>query len=271
MKKTLTIAGSDTTGGAGLQADLKTFQEYGTFGMTAITSIVTMDIDNNWSHDIDTIEPDLVKKQLNTIFSAGNPSALKTGMLGDIRTISVVKEVLTQHQPKNIVIDPVLACKGTAGILLSENAETIQTQLLPLADITTPNLIEAGILSGLGELKTMSDIEKAAVIIHGFGAKHVVIKGGRRFDDQEAIDVFYDGQTFQYLKSPIIHTNNNHGAGCTFAAAITAGLANGLDTFAAVQTAKTFVHQAIQSGETFNAYLGHIWHGAYRDNGNHLI
>ena len=117
----------------------------------------------------------------------------------------------------------------------------------------------------------MSDIEKAAIIIHGFGAKHVVIKGGRRFDDQEAIDVFYDGQTFQYLKSPIIHTNNNHGAGCTFAAAITAGLANGLDTFAAVQTAKTFVHQAIQSGETFNAYLGHIWHGAYRDNGNHLI
>lgn len=270
MKKTLTIAGSDSTGGAGLQADLKTFQEFGTFGMSAITSIVTMDSTRNWSHEIDTIEPAIVKKQLETIFSAGNPAALKTGMLGDIRTISVVRELLDHYQPKNIVIDPVLACKGTAGILLSENAETIRTQLLPIADITTPNLIEAGILSGLGDLSSVNEIEHAAKIIHEFGAKHVVIKGGRRFDDREAIDVFYDGKSFDYLSSPIIHTDNNHGAGCTFAAAITAGLANGHTTLAAVKTAKAFVHQAIMAGSPFNTYLGHIWHGAYRDNGNRL-
>ena len=141
---------------------------------------------------------------------------------------------------------------------------------MPIADITTPNLIEAGILSGLGDLSSVNEIEHAAKIIHEFGAKHVVIKGGRRFDDREAIDVFYDGKSFDYLSSPIIHTDNNHGAGCTFAAAITAGLANGHTTLAAVKTAKAFVHQAIMAGSPFNTYLGHIWHGAYRDNGNRL-
>lgn len=270
MKKTLTIAGSDSTGGAGLQADLKTFQEFGTFGMSAITSIVTMDINNHWSHDIETIDPETVRRQLDTIFAGGNPHALKTGMLGDIRTIALVREMLDHYQPKNIVIDPVLACKGTAGILLSENADTIREQLLPIADVTTPNLIEAGILSGLGELTSIADIEKAATIIHGYGAKNVVIKGGRRFDDHEAIDIFYDGQDFHQLRQPIVHSDNNHGAGCTFAAAITAGLANGQTVLKAVITAKDFVHAAITSGEAFNQYLGHIWHGAYRDNGNQL-
>jgi pyridoxine kinase len=269
MKKTLTIAGSDTTGGAGLQADLKTFQEYGTFGMSAITSIVTMDINDNWSHNIETIEPEVVGRQLETIFAGGKPDALKTGMLGDIRTIAVVRDAIDHYQPKNIVIDPVLACKGTAGILLSENADSIRELLLPVAAVTTPNLIEAGILSDLGDLKTVADIEKAATIIHGFGAKTVIIKGGRRFDNQEdeALDVFYDGHAFHYLKSPLVHTDNNHGAGCTFAAAITAGLANGKSTLEAVTTAKAFVHAAITNGHPFNQYLGHIWHGAYRDQG----
>ncbi|MGO2243985.1 MAG: bifunctional hydroxymethylpyrimidine kinase/phosphomethylpyrimidine kinase [Pseudolactococcus laudensis] len=268
-KKTLTIAGSDATGGAGLQADLKTFQEYGTFGMSAITSIVTMDINDNWSHTIETIEPEIVGRQLDTIFAGGKPDALKTGMLGDIRTIAVVRDAIERYQPKNIVIDPVLACKGTAGILLSENADSIRELLLPVADVTTPNLVEAGILSELGELKTVAEIEKAAIILHGYGAKNVIIKGGRRFDNQhdEALDVFYDGHDFHHLKSPLVHSDNNHGAGCTFAAAITAGLANGQSTLDAVTTAKAFVHAAITNGQPFNQYLGHIWHGAYRDNG----
>ncbi len=100
MKKTLTIAGSDTTGGAGLQADLKTFQEYGTFGMSAITSIVTMDINDNWSHNIETIEPEVVGRQLETVFAGGKPDALKTGMLGDIRTIAVVRDAIDHYHPK---------------------------------------------------------------------------------------------------------------------------------------------------------------------------
>lgn len=272
MKKALTIAGSDSTGGAGLQADLKTFQEFGTFGMSALTSIVTMDITDNWSHDIETIEPELVGKQLKTIFAGGNPDAIKTGMLGDIRTIPVVRQILDQYQAKNIVIDPVLACKGTAGILLSENAAVIREHLLPIADVTTPNLVEAGILSDLGDLQTLDDMAKAAKIIHDCGAKVVVIKGGQRFDNgsQEAIDLYYDGQTYQYLKRPMIQTPNNHGAGCTFAAAITAGLAKGKTPLEAVITAKAFVHAAILQGHTFNQYLGHIWHGAYRDSGQSL-
>lgn len=272
MKKVLTIAGSDTSGGAGLQADLKTFQEFGTFGMTAITSLVTMDITDNWSHHIETISPESVKRQLETGFAGGTPAAIKTGMLGDIRTIPIVREMLERHQAKNIVIDPVLACKGTAGILLSENATVIREYLLPIADVTTPNLVEAGILSDLGDLQTLDDMANAAQIIHDFGAKVVVIKGGRRFDDgsQEAIDLYYDGQTYQYLKRPMIQTPNNHGAGCTFAAAITAGLAKGKTPLEAVIAAKAFVHAAILQGQTFNQYLGHIWHGAYRDSGQSL-
>ncbi|GFH43297.1 hydroxymethylpyrimidine/phosphomethylpyrimidine kinase [Lactococcus hodotermopsidis] len=265
MKKTLTIAGSDSTGGAGLQADLKTFQELNTFGMSAITSIVTMAIDNNWSHDIETISPETVRRQLKTIFAGGNPDALKTGMLGDIRTITVVREMIDHYHPKNIVIDPVLACKGTAGILLSENADSIRKLLLPVADITTPNLVEAGILSGMGDLKTTDDMKNAAKIIHNYGAKNVVIKGGRRLDGAQSIDLFYDGKNFHKLTKPMIHTDNNHGAGCTFAAAITASLANGECLLNAVKIAKTFVHEAISQGAPFNNYLGHIWHGAYRN------
>lgn len=263
IKKVVTVAGSDSSGGAGIQADLKTFEEYGTFGFTALTSIVTMDPDEDWSHTVTPIDPDLVEKQLKTIFTGGPVDALKTGMLGTIGAIEHARAYIDRYQLKNIVIDPVIACKGTKELLQPENVATMKRLLLPVATITTPNLIEAGILSGLGDLASVADMKAAAKIIYELGPKYVVIKGGHRLQTEKAIDVFYDGQTFQTIEAPQLTTDFNHGAGCTFAAAVTAGLAKGLSAEEAVRLAKEFVFQAIKQGLKINPYLGHVWHGAF--------
>lgn len=262
IRKTLTIAGSDSSGGAGLQADLKTFEEFGVFGFCAITSIVTMDPENNWSHSVSPLDETLFEKQLDTIFST-SIDAVKTGMLGSVAMIKQTQQKLLNKKIPFIVIDPVIACKGTNELLQPENVDALKTYLLPLATITTPNLVEAGILSGIGELTSVEDMKEAAKIIYALGPKHVVVKGGRRLKTKNAVDVFYDGETFTLLESPQIETAYNHGAGCTFAAAITAGLAKGLDPKEAVLLAKEFVFAAIENGVKINPYLGHVWHGAY--------
>lgn len=270
ISKILTIAGSDSSGGAGIQADLKTFQEYGTFGFSAITSIVTMDPKTNWSHTVTSLETDLVRRQLDTIYAGAPLQAAKTGMLGEITTIELVETYFKRHHQQNIVIDPVMACKGTSELLQPENVATMKRLLLPLATITTPNLIEAGILSELGELSTLADMKKAAKIIQQLGPKHVVIKGGKRLSGPKAVDLYFDGQEFTYLESEKITTDYNHGAGCTFAAAITAGLGKGLSVKDSVLLAKQFVTAAIKEGIQINPYLGHVWHGAYNHAENRL-
>lgn len=143
IKKVLSIAGSDSSGGAGLQADLETFEEYGTFGLTAITAIVTMDPDNKWSHHVEPIDSELVKAQLKTVFSGKPVDAMKTGMLGSIDTIQIVRNSIDIHQIKNVVIDPVMVCKGENEQLQPENGRAIRDLLVPKATIVTPNLFEA--------------------------------------------------------------------------------------------------------------------------------
>lgn len=263
IKKVLTVAGSDSSGGAGLQADLKTFQEYGTFGFSAITSIVTMNPDEGWSHFVTPIDSALVEKQLKTIFAGAPLDAMKTGMLGTIETIEITRHYIDKFNMKNIVIDPVMACKGTSELLQPDNVDAMVRLLLPKATITTPNLVEAGILSGLGDLTSVSQMKEAAKKIVELGPKNVVIKGGHRLGTDQAIDLFYDGKTFTLLESELFATDYNHGAGCTFAAATTAGLAKGMPVKKAVETAKNFVAVAIQNGQKINPYLGHVWHGAY--------
>ncbi|MGM0124365.1 phosphomethylpyrimidine kinase [Enterococcus sp. AZ194] len=263
IKKVLTVAGSDSSGGAGLQADLKTFQEYGTFGFSAVTSIVTMDPDEGWSHTVTPIEPTLVEKQLKTIFAGGKLDAMKTGMLGTVGAIEATRQTIDTYNMDQIVIDPVIACKGTSELLQPENVAAMTRLLLPKATITTPNLVEAGILSELGDLTSIDQMKQAAKKISLLGPKQVVVKGGHRLGLDKAVDVYYDGQTFNILESELIATDYNHGAGCTFAAAITAGLAKGLTVKKAVVLAKAFVNAAIQQGLKINPYLGHVWHGAY--------
>ncbi|MGM0216985.1 bifunctional hydroxymethylpyrimidine kinase/phosphomethylpyrimidine kinase [Enterococcus sp. AZ126] len=271
IKKVLTVAGSDSSGGAGIQADLKTFEEYGTFGFSALTSIVTMDPDEGWSHAVTPIEPDLVEKQLKTIFAGGALDAMKTGMLGSIEAIEITRLYIDTFNMKNIVIDPVMACKGTSELLQPENVAAMTRLLLPKATVTTPNLVEAGILSGMGDLTSIEQMKEAAKNIIDLGPKNVVIKGGHRLKSDKAIDLFYDGTNFTLFESELFPTDYNHGAGCTFAAALTAGLAKGYSVVDAVSLAKKFVAAAIENGQKINPFLGHVWHGAYNHAQDRMI
>lgn len=263
MKKVLTIAGSDSTGGGGIQADLKTFEEYGVFGFSSLTSIVTMDPKQGWSHEVTELSAELLEKQFVSVFAGGPVDGLKTGMMGNEENIKRVSRWIQKQAVKNVVIDPVIACKGTAQIMQPRSVAGLKEYLLPQAFVTTPNLIEAGILSGLGDLTSLHDMEEAARRIHRLGAEHVVITGGERLSGEEAIDLYYDGSSFEVLSGTRYQTTFNHGAGCTFSAAVTAGLAKGRGVLEAVILAKKFVAAGIQQGVAINPYVGHVWHGAY--------
>lgn len=261
LKKTLTIAGSDTSGGAGIQADLKTFQEHGTYGMNALTVIVTMDPDNGWSHGIHPIAVETLYAQLRTAFSTG-VDALKTGMLPTVDIIEMAGKAIKESGLKDVVIDPVMACKGEDEVLFPENVDAMIKHLLPIAKVVTPNLVEAGQLSGLGTLQTVEDLQAAAEKIHAHGAEYVVIKGGKQLKHEKAADLLFDGKKHYLLTAEKTDTTYNHGAGCTFAAAITANLANGQSVKDAVLNAKGFVSAAIQHGWKLNEYVGPVMHGA---------
>ena len=261
LKKTLTIAGSDTSAGAGMQADLKTFQELGTYGIVALTSIVTMD-KKSWSHDVTPIPFDVFEKQLETAISIG-PDAVKTGMLGTQEIIKRAGEAYVESGADYFVVDPVMVCKGENEVLNPGNTDAMIEYLLPKATVVTPNLFEAGQLANLGTLKSIEDMKKAAEVIHEQGAKHVIIKGGKALDKDKSYDLYYDGQKFYQLTTDMFQQSYNHGAGCTFAAATTAYLANGKSPKEAVIAAKAFVASAIKNGWKMNDFVGPVDHGAY--------
>ncbi|MDT2044811.1 bifunctional hydroxymethylpyrimidine kinase/phosphomethylpyrimidine kinase [Priestia aryabhattai] len=264
MNKVLTIAGSDTSGGAGIQADLKTFQELGVYGMTALTTIVTMDPENGWSHNVFPQETSTVEKQLDTIVKGVGVQALKTGMLGSVEIIELAAKTIDEHALKNVVIDPVMVCKGEDEVLHPETAVSLRDVLVPRATVVTPNLFEAGQLSGIGSIKTIEEMKKAAKEIHSLGAQFVLVKGGSKLNHDKAVDVLYDGETFELLESELIQTTFTHGAGCTYSAAITAELAKGNDVKSAIYTAKEFITEAIRHSFPLNQYVGPTNHGAYR-------
>ncbi|RIO46911.1 bifunctional hydroxymethylpyrimidine kinase/phosphomethylpyrimidine kinase [Staphylococcus saprophyticus] len=261
LKKTLTIAGSDTSAGAGMQADLKTFQELGTYGIVALTSIVTMD-KKSWSHDVTPIPFDVFEKQLETAISIG-PDAVKTGMLGTQEIIKRAGDAYVESGADYFVVDPVMVCKGENEVLNPGNTDAMIKYLLPKATVVTPNLFEAGQLANLGTLKSIEDMKKAAEVIHEQGAKHVIIKGGKALDQDKSYDLYYDGQKFYQLTTDMFQQSYNHGAGCTFAAATTAYLANGKSPKEAVIAAKAFVASAIKNGWKMNDFVGPVDHGAY--------
>lgn len=261
LKKTLTIAGSDTSGGAGIQADLKTFQEHGTYGMTALTVVVTMDPDNNWAHNVYSLPIDILKAQLKTALSTG-VDAIKTGMLSTEEVIQTAGEAINKSGLEHVVIDPVMVCKGEDEVLNPGTVDAMVNYLLPKAEIVTPNLFEAGQLAGMKTPTSIDQMKSVAEKIHSLGARNVVIKGGKQLQHDKAADLFYDGQTFTLLEAEKTDTHYNHGAGCTFAAAITANLANGLSVREAVINAKQFVTAAIANGWKLNDYVGPVMHGA---------
>ena len=255
MKKVLTIAGSDTSGGAGLQADLKTFQTHGVYGMCAITVIVAPKPDD-WGYRVFPLGLDILCKQLETVFEGIGVDAVKTGMLGSVELIKLIAEYLDKHSPKYVVVDPVLACKGPGQVMNTEVADALRDVMVQRAYVLTPNLLEAGILSGLGNLETVDDVKKAAMKLRELGAKHVVIKGGSRLPTQVATDIYYDGEQFHIFTADKIEKPYSHGAGCTFAATITAELAKGATVLDAVKKANAFVNSGIKNGFKLNEFRG---------------
>ncbi|CEG29269.1 pyridoxine/pyridoxal/pyridoxamine kinase [Bacillus sp. B-jedd] len=264
VKKVLTIAGSDTSGGAGIQADLKTFQELGVYGMTALTTIVTMKPEG-WNHEVHPLPVETLKKQLETILSVGI-DAMKTGMLGTVEIIELAAKVIDENKLGKVVIDPVMVCKGEDEVLNPETTDAMRELLVPRATVVTPNLFEAGQLAKTGPIRDMDQMKNAAAIIHDQGAKYVVIKGGSKFDyEGKAVDLLFDGKNYKLYETEKLGTTYTHGAGCTYSSAIAAGLAKGQSVEEAIDTAKVFITEAIRHGFKLNEYVGPTWQGEYRN------
>ncbi|MDR2102145.1 MAG: bifunctional hydroxymethylpyrimidine kinase/phosphomethylpyrimidine kinase [Treponema sp.] len=267
MIKVATIAGSDASGGAGIEADLKTFGEYGLYGMAAITVIATMDSENNWAHRVFPLEEGALRAQLDTVFKGVGVTAAKSGMLGTFYAVEMTREYIENYGIKNYVLDPVMVCKGAGEALNPELNQVIAEKLLPLAEVVTPNLFEAAQLSGLPEVASEAQMKEAARIIAGKGARTVFVKGGAKLyaglsgnagpqDAAKARDVFFDGRDFAFPEAPLVKTGWTHGAGCTTAAAITAGLARGLPVYDAILLAKRFISESLGRSFPLNQWIG---------------
>lgn len=261
--KAMTIAGSDASGGAGLEADLKTFQELDVYGMVALTAIVTMTPDT-WAHEVFPVELSIVKKQIETIVAGVGVQAMKTGMLGSAELVELVADSIDKYQLHNVVIDPVMVCKGVDDIMVPTAAAAIKELLVKRATVITPNLIEAAYLAGMETINTIADMQEAATRIHEAGAKIVIIKGGERFDKTQAIDLVYDGKEYHTLALDIIKPAYNHGAGCTYSAAVTATLAKGLSPEIAIKTAVDYIRAALKYSFPLNKFTGPTNHMAWR-------
>ncbi len=241
VPRALTIAGSDSGGGAGIQADLKTFSALGVFGMTAITALTAQN--TTGVTDIVEMSPEFVRRQIDAVVSDIGVDAAKTGMLSSAPIIEAVADEIRQHRITQLVIDPVMIAKSGAALLRPEACEALRRVLLPLALVVTPNLHEAAALIDR-RVDTLEQMEDAARALHALGPRHVVVKGGHLKD--AAIDVAFDGSHIERLEAARIETRHTHGTGCVFSAAITAGLARGAPVPQAIRDAKVFITGAIR-------------------------
>jgi len=236
----LTIAGSDSGGGAGIQADLKTFSAFGVFGKTVITSVTSQN--TLGVQAVDDLPVGVVESQLKSIFEDGKCQAVKTGMLGNDQIVDRIASLLKRYRVKNLVVDPVIFSSSGKRLLTAEGVEMMKERLLPLAHLVTPNIREAEILSGV-KIRQLSDMKRAARKILKLGVRAVVLTGGHLKGKPE--DLFLDNNGLQVLTSERLSESDPHGTGCVFSSAITAGLASGLQTLPAVQEAKAFIGRAI--------------------------
>jgi hydroxymethylpyrimidine/phosphomethylpyrimidine kinase len=244
IKQVLTIAGSDSGGGAGIQADLKAMSANGVFAMSVITAVTAQNTEE--VTDVFELPPSIIASQLDAVFDDFDVAAVKTGMLSSTAIIETVVKLLTPQKVAFLVVDPVMISKSGHPLLRPEAVDAMKTRLLPLAFVVTPNIHEAQQLSGI-QITSLADARRAAKIIHTFGCKHVLIKGGHLLSER-ATDLLYDGRFFNVLKGEFIETTQTHGTGCTFASALAAHLARGRSVLDAAQAAKTYVTQAIRHG-----------------------
>ena len=261
MKKALTIAGSDCSGGAGIQADLKTFAAHGVFGMSVIVSVVAENTSRVIA--IQDISPEIIMKQIDAVFEDIGADAVKIGMLSQPGSMEAVAEKIKQYKPDNVVIDPVMIAKNGCPLMNPDAVDTLIQTIIPLADLLTPNLPEVERITGL-TITSIPDMEKAAACIHQMGSKNVLVKGGHATGD--ALDVLYDGKQFYHFSAQRIHTKNTHGTGCTYSSAIAANLALGMNLQEAVEQGKHYVTTAIQHSLSIGKGCGptHHFYELYR-------
>jgi hydroxymethylpyrimidine/phosphomethylpyrimidine kinase len=243
IPRVLIIAGSDSGGGAGIQADLKTVSALGAFGMTAITALTAQN--TTGVYGVREIEPNFVVAQIEACVNDIGCDAVKTGMLSSSEIINAVAAEILERKLKPLVVDPVMIAKSGAPLLNPDSVASLKTKLLPLATVVTPNLHEAAALTGL-DIKTLVQMKEAARAIHDLGPENVVVKGGHL--EGVAADILYDGHEFIEFRAERIDTKDTHGTGCIFASAIAANLAHKKTPRESVAAAKDFISDAIRSG-----------------------
>lgn len=258
MHAVLTIAGSDSSGGAGIQADLKTFAAHGVYGMSVITALTAQNTETVTG--VFETPAEFVGQQIDTVVADIRPDALKTGMLSSAPIIAVVAEKIRQHGIRNVVVDPVMVSKSGARLLREDAVEALRAQLLPLADVVTPNIPEAEDLLGR-TLRSDDDFRQGARDIAAMGPRSVVLKGGHREGDV-VVDLLFDGEEFHAYSGPRVQTTSTHGTGCTFASAIAAQLALGSALPQAVRLARSYLQGALEHARPIghgHGPVNHFW------------
>lgn len=240
MRTALTIAGSDSSGGAGIQADLKTFSAHGLFGMSVIVAVTAQNTQEVIA--VQDIEADIIGKQIDAIFQDIDVDVVKIGMVSQVESILTIAEKLKLYRPETIVLDTVMVSKSGYDLLNPESIATLIGELVPLATVVTPNIPEAERMTGQN-IDSVEDMERAAKAISKMGAKNVLLTGGHLSGD--AVDVLYDGDDVTHYSSPKVQTKNTHGTGCTLSSAIASNLALGLNIKDAIKESKGYIDDVI--------------------------
>lgn len=255
MKTALTIAGSDSGGGAGIQADIKAMSALGVFGMSVITAVTSQNTQEVRS--VQNINLDIVRDQIEAVFDDIPVDAVKVGMLSEVEIVETVAHTLRKYEPKHIVLDPVMLSKGGHDLLKRSAVEALINKMIPLASIITPNIPEAEVLVG-SSIQTKEDMYDACLMLKEMGSHAVLLKGGHLRGDAD--DLYFDGMDGHWLTAKRIHTKNTHGTGCTMSSAIAANLAKGMTMLEAVKAAKKYISIAIKHSLSLGSGHGPTHH-----------
>ena len=256
MKVVLSIAGSDSSGGAGIQADIKTIIANGCFAETAITALTAQN--TLGVRDILNVTPEFLENELDAIFEDIRPDAIKIGMVSDKNLIKSIVKKLKQYNAKNIVVDPVMVATSGSKLLSDDAINTLVNELIPLADIITPNIPEAEVLSGI-KINNINDMEQAIKIISKLGSKSVLLKGGHMIND--ANDLLYYNNELTWINGKRINNNNTHGTGCTLSSAIASNLAKDYDIITSIKRSKYYLSNCLMQMLNLGSGSGPMDHG----------
>ena len=256
MRNVLTIAGSDSSGGAGIQADLKTFSAHGVFGMSVITAVTAQSTRGVFG--VQDITPEMIEKQLEVLFEDIAIHAIKIGMVSKSETIRIISSVLNKHRKLPIVLDPVMVSKSGHHLLEPEAKEALIQHLLPLATVVTPNLPEAEVITG-ESVESLEEMKRAGHIIYGMGPAFVLMKGGH-LEEEASTDLLFNGTEWLEYPHQRIETKNTHGTGCTLSASLAANLAKGISMQDSVKLSKDYITEAIQASFSIGKGPGPVHH-----------